>query len=58
MKKTQTQSQAVGARRLRRFSVRVVLDVREVQAGGTLKRPEGRAPLVPDNSTSLFALNP
>ena len=57
MKNTQSQSQAIGARRLRRFSVRVVLDVREVQAEGTLKRPEGRAPALSHDSTSEFGFN-
>ena len=43
-KKMRDQSQSVGARRLRRFTARTVLGVRESQALWTLKRPEGRAP--------------
>ena len=44
VKKTRDLSQSVGARRLRRFTARMVLGVRESQAWWTLKRPEGRAP--------------
>jgi len=38
------QSPSVGARRLRRFTARMVLGVCESQAWWTLKRPEGCAP--------------
>ena len=34
-----------GARRLRRFSVRTVWNVRETSSRPTVKRPEGRAPI-------------
>jgi hypothetical protein len=56
MKNAPTQSRPVGARRLRRFSVRMVLDGRKVQPGCALKRPQGRAPVVLVNSTSEFGL--
>ena len=38
------QSPSVGARRLRRFTARMILDVCESQSSWTLKRPEVRAP--------------
>jgi len=57
MKNAPTQSRPVGARRLRRFSVRMVLDGRKVQPGCALKRPQGRAPVVLVNSTSEFGIN-
>ena len=57
VKKTRDPSQSVGARRLRRFTARMVLDVRELQAWGTLKRPQGRAPFALHDSTSAFGMN-
>src|ERR1039457_230488 len=41
---TRDQGQASGARRSRRFTVRMDLSVRASPAWRTLKRPEGRAP--------------
>jgi hypothetical protein len=43
-RKPEGKNQTVGARRSRRFTARVVLDVCESQTLRTLKRPEGRAP--------------
>ena len=56
-KKTCDQSQSAGARRLRRFTARMVLGVRESQAWWTLKRPEGRAPFALHDSTSDSEMN-
>src|SRR6185295_8189157 len=56
IKNSRMRCQAVGARRLRRFNVGVVLDGREVQAEGTVKRPEGRAPVVSHGPTSEFGI--
>jgi hypothetical protein len=57
VKRTHDQSQSAGARRLRRFAARMVLGVRESQAWWTLKRPEGRSPFAPHDSTSAFGMN-
>jgi hypothetical protein len=57
VKKLWNQSQAIGARRSRRFTVRVVLGVRELRIWWMLKRPEGRAPFAPHDSTSDFGFN-
>jgi len=51
MKKARTDIQAIGARRLRRFGVRMVLRVREALPQWTLKRAEGRVPILPHDST-------
>jgi hypothetical protein len=45
-----------GARRLRRFTFRLVLTVREPTAKGILKRPEGRAPSTSLQPPSEFGL--
>jgi hypothetical protein len=47
VKKLWNQSHAVGARRSRRITIRMVLGVRELRIWRMLKRPEGRAPFVP-----------
>jgi hypothetical protein len=47
VKKLWNQSQAVGARRSRRITIRMVLGVRELRIWRMLKRPEGRAPFMP-----------
>jgi len=57
MDNARTQSQAAGARRFRPLSVPVVLHLREAQVEGTSKRPEGRAPFVPHDLTSVFKLD-
>jgi hypothetical protein len=57
MKESQTRSQAVGARRLRRFSVRTVLDMGKAQVERALKRRKGRAPFLSRDSTSEFGFN-
>ena len=57
VKKARDASAAGGARRLRRFAVRRVVDVRKSQMRWTLKRPEGRAPCAPHDATSEFGLS-
>lgn len=56
MMNVRTASPAAGARRLRRFSVRVVSNLRTAQAEWTLKRAEARAPVVFGDSTSVVGL--
>lgn len=44
VKKARDQSVSAGARRLRRFTARTFIGVRESQPWRILKRPEGRVP--------------
>jgi hypothetical protein len=57
VEKGESTNKRAGARRLRRFTIRKVLDTRKSSAWWTLKRPEGRAPLAVHHSTSVFGLN-
>lgn len=57
VKEDRSHEGADGARRLRRFSVRMVLDRRERKVGWTLKRPEGLAPVQSRSSISDFRMN-
>jgi hypothetical protein len=54
VEKGESTNKRAGARRLRRFTIRKVLDTRKSSAWWTLKRPEGRAPLAVHHSTSVF----
>jgi hypothetical protein len=56
VEKGESTNKRAGARRLRRFTIRKVLDTRKSSAWWTLKRPEGRAPLAVHHSTSVFGL--
>ena len=55
-KKTRDQGQSVGARRLRRFTARMVLGVCRSQTWWTLKRPEGRAPFASRSDAPTVAV--
>jgi hypothetical protein len=57
VEKGESTNKRAGARRLRRFTIRKVLDTRKSSAWWTLKRPEGRAPLAVHHSTSVFGFN-
>src|SRR2546426_311125 len=57
VKNTRDHRESVGARRLRRLTVRMVLGVRESQSWWTLKRPEVRAPFATHDSTSDLKMN-